>query len=300
MACRFEVLLDGEDSRYLTAASDALDEAARLEAALTVYRETSDLVRLNQRAGDAAVIVDHELFALLTRCQVLHDETDGTFDITATPLSRCWGFFVRHGRLPAPDAIEEARRRVGMPHVQLDAATRSVRFRRDGLELNLGAIGKGFAVDCVAARLRAAGVRHALVSAATSSVVAVGGRRGGWTIDLTSRRAARPLARLRLRDGALGTSGAGEQYVEVDGVRHGHVIDPRTGWSARGILSSTVVAPDAASADALATAFLVGGLALARRYCDTHPDILAILTPEGSETRPVIIGGFEGATLEDA
>jgi thiamine biosynthesis lipoprotein len=298
MACRFEVLLDGGDARFLSAARDALDEADRLETALTVYRETSDLIRLNRAAALAPTAPGEELFTLLARCETLARATDGAFDVTTTPLSRCWGFFVREGRVPDPADLADAVARTGMHHLVLDREQRTVRFDREGIELNLNAIGKGYAVDCIAARLEAQGVRHALVSAAASSVVALGGRGSGWSVDLTSRRVSRPLAKLRLRHGALGTSGAGEQYVEVEGVRHGHVIDPRTGQSARGVLSASVVTGDAATADALSTAFLVGGADLARRYCETHPDVLAVLTPEDAATGPLLFGRYPGVIVE--
>jgi len=304
MACRFEVTLSGEDARHVSAARDALDEADRLEAALTVFRDSSDLMRVNRRAAHEPVAVDEELFALLDRCRTLHAETEGAFDITSTPLSRCWGFIVREGRLPAADAIDAARAVVGIEHVSLEGAEpsqRTVRFDRSGVELNLGSIGKGYAVQRIGRHLRAQGVRHALVSAASSSILALGGRGYGWCIDLHSRQIARgPLARLFLRNGAVGTSGAGEQFVEIDGTRYGHVLDPRTGWPASaGLLSASVVTRDAATADALATAFFVGGPDLARRYCDTHPDTLALLTPDDGSERPQIVGRYPGALVED-
>jgi thiamine biosynthesis lipoprotein len=100
-----------------------------------------------------------------------------------------------------------------------------------------------------------------------------------------------------LRDAALGTSGAGEQFVTVDGVRYGHVIDPRTGWPASGTISATAIASTAAAADALSTAFLVGGVTLARNYCATHPGVMAIITPE-AHRGPTIIGSFPGVRVE--
>ena len=131
-------------------------------------------------------------------CAALSRDTDGAFDITSTPLSRCWGFLRREGRLPSDPRDRRARDLVGMQHVSLDAASgRRVRFRRPGIELNLGAIGKGYALDRVAATLRSAGVQHALLSAGQSSLLAIGGRGRGWTIDLVSpRRAQRDRARL--------------------------------------------------------------------------------------------------------
>lgn len=299
MACRFEVTLSGEDTDCVGRVQQALAEAARLEARLSVFRDDSELSRVNRSAGGRPVPVSRELFYLLRRCRELHAETGGTFDITSTPLSRCWGFLKRQGHVPDPDALDAARRRVGMPHVILESLSRTVSFDRDGVELNLGSIGKGYAVERVAARLRRLGVRHALISAGGSSVRALGGR-PAWTIDLTSRQTAGRIARLRLCHGALATSGAGEQYVDAAGTRFGHVLDPRTGWPAQGLLSVSVAAADAATADALATAFLVGGEDLARRYCASHPDTLAILTVDCPDARTIVVGshpGVEGSEL---
>ena len=301
MACRFEVTLSGEDAHHVPAAREVLDEVDRIESSLTVFRETSDLVRLNQAAGHAPVAVDEALFGLLRLCRELHARTGGTFDITTTPLSRCWGFLRREGRLPSAEEIKAARALVGMDAVELDEAHRTVRFRRPGMELNLGSIGKGFALGQVAARLRQHGVRHALLSAGGSSVLALGGRGAGWVVDLRSRQVSRDrLARVRLRDAALATSGAGEQFVEVGGTRYGHVLDPRTGSPASGVLSASVIAAEAAVADALSTAFLVGGLELARHYCADHPGTLALVTPDDGSERPRVFGQCPGATLEGA
>ena len=356
MACRFEVTLSGEDAGGVPAARQALVEATRLDERLSVFLETSEISGLNRRAADGAVPVSAELFALLRHCERLHAGTDGAFDITSTPLSRCWGFLSREAQVPDADAIASARAQVGMEAVELDEAAGAVRFRRPGMELNLGSIGKGYAVDRIAAVLGAAGVRHALVSAGGSSVRALGGRGGGWRVDVTSRAAGpHPIARLRLRAAALSTSGVGEQWVRGsdrgktgvrpgteqpaaakwaenlgDGagsdqgqtgvrpgtdpaasprpdaqpapaatpLRYGHVIDPRTGWPAQGLTCATVVTTDAARADALATAFLVGGEALARQYCDAHPGTLALLMPDEA-TRPLVIGSHPGAHVEE-
>jgi FAD:protein FMN transferase len=296
MACRFEVLLSGEDRRHTATAHDALREADRLDAAWSIYRDDSAVSILNRDAADAPVPVEAELFALLARAADLWRRTDGAFDVTTTPLSRCWGFVARDGRVPAEAEIEAARAVTGLHHLSLDAAARTVRFRVRGVELNLGAIGKGAAVDAIAARLARRGVRHALVSAAGSSARAIGGRDGGFAVEITSPLVDRPLARLRLRGGALGTSGIGVQSIVRDGRRFGHVIDPRTGWPATGVVSATVIAADAATADALSTAMLIGGPALAERYCAAHPGTLVILTTE--DRRTVRFGASRAAFVE--
>jgi thiamine biosynthesis lipoprotein len=300
MACRFEILLWDDEAPHAAAAREALDEADRIESALTVFRETSELVRVNREAAGAPVAVDEELFGLLAQCRVLHEATERAFDITSTPLGRCWGFLAREGRLPTMEAIEAARAMVGMEKVELDAAARTVRFARPGIELSLGAVGKGYALGRMATSMRERGVRDALLSAGGSSAVALGGRGQGWLVDVRSRCARGRLARLHLRDGALATSGAGEQFFEVQGRRYGHVLDPRTGWPAAGTLSVSVVCEDAATADALSTAFLVGGLTLARRYCGRHPQTLALVTPDDGSERPVVVGAYPGAALEEA
>jgi thiamine biosynthesis lipoprotein len=298
MACLFEATLASEDSPSVPAARAALDVVDAIEDQLTIFRATSAVADLNRRAAIEPVVVDQALFDLLLECVALHRDTGGAFDITATPLSRCWGFLQREGRLPSPETIEEARTKVGLGAVSLDPGTRTVRFDRRGIELNFGAIGKGYALDRAAARMRATGVSRALLSAGRSSLLALGGKDGRWAIDLVSPRIDRPFARVRLCDAALGTSGAGEQFVIVNGVRYGHVIDPRSGRPASGIVSATVVARSAATADALSTAFLVGGVELAHRYCADHANVMALLTPEGHRA-PVVIGGHPGALVEE-
>lgn len=301
MACRFEVTLFADEARHIDAARAALDEACRIEAVLTVFRESSELSRINSHAAGAPEPAGSELFALLTRCQHLHAATGGVFDITSTPLSRCWGFLEREGRVPPATDIDTARRSVGMERVVLDATARTVRFTGPAMQLNLGSIGKGYALDRMGQLLRRDGVRSALVSAGGSSVLAIGCAGRGWTIDVTSPQLGSRIARLRLRDGALGTSGAGEQFFVADGrdgTRYGHVIDPRTGWPARGVLSASVVTRDAETADALSTAILVGGVELADRYCRSHTGVLALVTLDDETARTRVFGHFVGAQLE--
>jgi len=297
MACSFEVTLASEDTFDVPAARAALEDVDTLEDQLTIFRETSAIAHINRRAASEPVAVDRALFDLLWECGEVHRATGGAFDITSTPLSRCWGFLQREGHLPSAEAIEAARANVGFGAVTLDRDSLAIRFARPGIELNLGAIGKGYALDRVAARMRGSGVRHALLSAGRSSIKALSGPDGGWPIDIISPILGRSIARIYLSDAALGTSGAGEQFVHVQGVRYGHVIDPRSGWPATGTLSTTVIATHAASADALSTAFFIGGTSLARQYCGTHPGTVVLITPEGQES-PIVLGHRPGVRVE--
>ena len=301
MACRFEITLASQDAGWVPAARAALDEIDLIEDRLSVFRESSALSLINRCAADEAVELDEALFGLLDTCRELNSATGGAFDITSTPLSRCWGFLQREGCVPSTDAIDAARASVGFDAVALDHGSRTVRFTRRGIELNLGAIGKGYALDRVAAGMRGAGVTDALLSAGRSSLLAIGGRAAGWFVEVVSTtRTDRPLARVWLRDAALGTSGAGEQFVLADGTRYGHVIDPRTGWPARGVLSASVIASNAADADALSTAFLVGGIDLAERYCADHPNVMALVTPEDGMDVSRVFGQIPGVIVQTA
>ncbi len=298
MACRFEVMLSSDDAGRIHAARAALDDADEVESLLTVFRETSETVAVNQRAATEPVAVSAPLFDLLTRCAALHAETGGAFDVTSTPLSRCWGLLQREGRLPPRDALAAARQAVGMQHVQLDADRRTVRFARRGVELNFAAIGKGFALDRMRTVLGQCGATRALLSAGGGSVLAIGGRGRGFPVDLRPRLAARRAGRLWLRNAAVGTSGAGEPFVEVDGRRYGDIIDPRSGQPAEGVLGASVITRDAATADALSTAFMIGGPDLARDYCARHDETMAVLVLDRRGEPAEVIGRCSGATLE--
>src|SRR5262245_6375833 len=292
MACRFEVMSDAIE---LEAARAALDEADEVEAMLTVFREASEVAALDRGAAAGQVTAAPALFALLLRSADLHAGTGGAFDITATPLSRCWGFLEREGRVPDDAEIARTLERVGMRHVVLDADRQTVAFAREGVEISFGAIGKGYALDRMGGVLRARGTERALLSAGRSSVLAIGGRGRGWPIDIRPRLASGIAGRLWIRDGAVGTSGAGEQFIVADGQRYGHVLDPRTGRPAGGVLAASVVTGGAAAADALSTAFRIGGAELACGYCDTHPGTMAIVV-DGTGNH--VFGRYDGAILE--
>src|SRR5882762_4315479 len=156
MATRFELVLHGENAVALRAAGEeALEEIDRLENQLSLYRPGSEIAQLNARAAREAVRVTPELFSLLQHAKQLHAETGGAFDITIAPLVDCWGFMGGTGKMPAPGEVAGARANIGMDLVQLDAQDFTVRFARKGVRLDLGAIGKGYAVGQAAEILRA-------------------------------------------------------------------------------------------------------------------------------------------------
>jgi thiamine biosynthesis lipoprotein len=295
MATTFEVLFPYGMPQALALAGAAFDEIDRLEQQLTVYRESSEVSRLNRLAPLASVPVEEGLFELLTQAAQLMAETDGAFDITAGALIKAWGFYRGPRRVPSEQELSEALFRVGMQNVFLDPEGYKVRYLREGLEINLGSIGKGYALDRAANLLRQEGnLSCALLHGGHSSVYAMGTEPGdnrGWQVGIRHPwDADRRLAVVRLRDRALGTSAATFQHLEYNGRKLGHILDPRSGWPAEGMASASVVAPTAARADALATAFFILGVEKARIYCQAHPEIGAVLLPQENGAEPVILG----------
>ena len=281
MACQFEVFLNaGQHRQAADVALEALDLVDRLEEQMTVYRDTSEISQINRFAVTCPVEVEPRLFQLLFRAAQLHRETDAAFDITSGPLTKVWGFYRRAGAVPDAADLAEALARVGSESLELDETAHSVRFLKPGMEINLGAIGKGYALDRVAELTLAAGIDSFLWHGGQSSVLARGtcgpqtGGARGWLVDLRHPlRPERSIVEIRLHDRALGTSGAGTQFFRHGGRRYGHILDPRTGRPAEGVYSTTVVTATAADADALATALYVLGPEKALDWCRHHQHI---------------------------
>ncbi len=296
MACDFAVLLNaGEYARGQEAAMAALDGVDELEDQLSVYREESEIVHVNRRASRSPVVVDRRLFELFKLCLELHERTDGAFDATSTPLGKAWGFYRRQGRIPSDEALVAARSKVGSCHIQLDDEKGTVSFDKNGLEVDFGGIGKGYALDLVTMHLLDAGVNDFLMHGGRSSVIARGKRAGdeGWSVGIRDPlRPGKRLGQVMLTNAALSTSGTGSQFFRHAGKRYGHIIDPRTGQPAEGLLSATVISPMAAEADALSTAFYVLGPEKAASYCEQHPGVSAILVTPGGD-----VGGMTVRTL---
>jgi thiamine biosynthesis lipoprotein len=280
MATEFEVYLnDHRNQEEMEASLAALDLLEPLEQLMSVYRESSDLSQLNRSAVAGPQLVAPELFSLLERGTEFYRWTGGAFDMTSTPLSRLWGFFHRQGAIPTDESIQSVLAGIGGAHVQFYNAPRRISFDAEGLELNLGAIGKGFALDQLAEFLIIEGVTSFLLHGGLSSVRSSGSRDGGcgWRIDLKHPLIpSRSLGEVLLDDEALGTSGCGNQYFYHRGRRYGHIIDPRSGCPADVAHSATVIAPDATTADAIATAFYVMGVEESRGVCAVHPELAAI------------------------
>jgi thiamine biosynthesis lipoprotein len=309
MATEFQIYLDAIRHKQNTQpALEALGLLESLESQLTVYREHSQVMDINRRAASGPVKVETGLYGLLQLAVDLYADSGGAFDITSGPLSKLWGFYRRRGQFPDQVALEEALTRVGTRWIELDDSQQSVRFAKRGVEINVNSLGKGYALDRIAARLTEQGLDDFLIHGGQSSILVRGSRQSteqvpeasenpeasqapaaprpeGWRVALRHplKRTQR-VAEIRLRNRALGTSGTGMQFFHHKGRRYGHILDPRTGWPVEGMLSATALAPTAALADALSTAFFVMGPDPVQEYCSRHPDVSAILICPGKRS----------------
>ncbi len=301
MGSLFEIYLAGTDRDALIgAANEALDEVERLEAQLSHYRPDSDISRLNANAHANWVRLEPTLFNLLKRCANWSAETAGAFDITAGSLVRLWGFFSGEMRVPSDEEIDAALAGVGSQKVCFDDEDHLVHFSVPGMEINLGGVGKGFALDEAIERLRFYEVSSAVLNAGSSSIYALGSSPGeeGWTIDLKDPRdKATIIQTIVMKDEALSTSGGYEDFFEHEGNRYSHLLDPRTGKPVQGMVSASVVAPTGAEAEALSTAFFVNGVDWARDYCRNRMDVRAVIL-EGAPNEEMVVTriGFAAPT----
>lgn len=343
MACDFVVLVRDE-SLYVGTRSiadvvlDALESVDAIERRLTVYDAKSEVSAINRAAGCGPVKVSRETLAILQHAVRLSQAMEGAFDITAGPLIDAWGFTTRQGRKPTGEEIEAAREQVGMKHLRLDEQRCTAELALPSMKINLGGIGKGDAIDRVAAQLRSTGVRDFLIHAGQSSVLASGDQfeqptnqeasgsaseipsdpagegtpdavPGGWMVGIAHpTKPNRRIAGIWLRDAALATSGSGKQFFHHRGKRYGHVIDPRTGQPAGDLLSLSVLTERARDADALATGLFVMGGEKAQRFAESAGGLPLITVSAGRRQDDVTIHTVgqwdwadppEGAKTED-
>jgi FAD:protein FMN transferase len=294
MATNFEVIFPFGTRHAQLMGATALDEIDRLEAQLTVYRPESEVSRLNARAAEQPVIVEENFFQLLARAKHLHAATEGAFDVALGALIKAWGFYRRQGCVPDHEALARALDASGLVHVLLDPERRTVAFAKPGMEINLGSIGKGFALDGVVRLLhRRFQVPSMLIHGGHSSVFALGnepGSKSGWSVGLLDPdEPGKRLGVLRLHNRGLGVSAATYQHFTHEGRKLGHILDPRTGWPAEGMRLAAATAPTAAEADALATAFFILGVEKAQAYCEANPQIGAVLAPADAD-QPIPLG----------
>ena len=302
MSTAIHVELWHDDAPRAERAIDAvMAEMHRIDRLMSPYKAESELSLINREAGRCAVPVGAELFGLIERSLHFSRLSDGAFDITFASVGQLYDY--RSGIAPDAAALERARQAIGWRHLQLDAANRTIRFGRDGMRIDLGGFAKGYVVDTSIAILKRLGVQHAVVAAGGDSHV-MGDKRGRpWSIAIRDPRdQKRVVAVLPLQDTSISTSGDYERFFERDGVRHHHVIDPKTGASPCSVHSVTILANDGLTSEGLSKCLFVLGLDRGMRLVESVPGADAVVVdaagalhfssglaaasrPSGSETK---------------
>lgn len=291
MGTTFELKMFGEKREQLAAAAaEAFEEVDRLDAQMSNYKETSELSYINRTAWKKPVIVEPEFFRLI-RLSLDHTRAvSGAFDITVGPLMRTWGFFRGEGRLPSAGEIKATLKTVGYKHVILDDTERTISFDLQGVEIDLGGIAKGYAVDKMAERLREYGIKSALISAGSSSIYAIGAPPGesAWQVavrhPLDSRQTIESVS---IKDASISTSGNYENFFKIGEKIYCHIMDPRTGFPVEGMLSVTVSAPSGVETDLLSTTLFVLGVEKSKEFLKARKDVRAIIYHRNSGERDV-------------
>jgi thiamine biosynthesis lipoprotein len=277
MGTAIHVELWSDDAGLARRALDAvMAEMHRIDRLMSPFKADSELSQVNRDAARRPVPVCAELFGLIERSLEFSRLSEGAFDITYAAVGHLYDY--RQGIAPDATTLERARAAVGWQQLQLDARARTVAFGRDGMRIDLGGFAKGHVVDNSIRILRAMGIAHAVVAAGGDSHV-MGDRRGRpWSIAIRDPRdAKRVVAVLPLQDTSISTSGDYERYFERDGVRHHHLIDPKTGRSPHAVRSVTILAADGLTSEALSKCVFVMGLARGMRLIESQRGVDAVV-----------------------
>lgn len=272
MATTFEVVIQHEDPTYAQQAAKAVfDEVDRIEGALSRYLESSDVTQINHLPAGTPLRVALDTFECLRISAELYTQTGGAFDVTVGLLLDCWRDEEKRPRTPSEEELQFARDHTGADLIVFDEPTCAVALLASPLRVDLGGVGKGYAVDRMAELLREWSINRALIHGGFSSVLALDAPRDlkGWPVTLSHPKdRSRTLARLDLEHIAVSGSG-----IE----KGGHIIDPRVGRPIAGKLASWSVAPDATRGDALSTAFMVMTEDEVKDFCREHAEVRGLL-----------------------
>lgn len=287
MGSTYSIVLYGDDAvRLRAAADDAAEEVRRVDQLLSNYRPASEWSEVNKFAAERPVRVSTELFDLLAACVEYSRASEGAFDITVGPLMKVWGFYKGSGRLPHRAEIRGALTRVGYKNIVLDRAQHTVRFARGGVEIDPGGIGKGYAVDRMVDVLKKSGVNIAFVAGSSSSIYALGAPPSeprGWKVSIKNpRNPNETLQDVFLKDESMSTSGNYEKFFLADGHMYSHIMDPRTGWPAEGVLQVSVISRLTLDGEAWTKPYYIRG----RQWAAAHkPKEFRVFLCEGKYER---------------
>ena len=297
MATDFEISFPLGTKDAVLIAEDCLDFISVLENQLSVYIQKSEVVNINQNAGKTTVVIEPNLFHLLQKAKSLSHETNQGFDITAGKLVKLWGFFKGPKKVPSEIEINNILSGIGSESLILDPSKKSVFFSKPEMEINLGAIGKGYALDRVKSLLlNKFRVSTFMIHGGKSSIICGSSPQNqskGWPIAINHPwQPHKRIATVFLENRALGISAATYNNFESNGIKYGHILNPKTGYPANGVATCVVAAADATSADALSTAFFVLGTNAAIQYCENHKEVGILILPENEKEQVLVVGNL--------
>ncbi len=280
MGSRFEITViadnESEGEKYIDI---AVEEISRIERLISSWDPASQTSEINRQAGIKAVKVDLELYELIERSIGISRLSDGAFDISYASMDRIWRFDGSMTKMPTATVIEQSVSKVGFQKIKLNPTDTSVFLTQKGMKIGFGAIGKGYAADKAKQLLLETGVKSGIINA-SGDMNTWGTQSSGdsWKVAITNPlNKQKTIAVFPLNDGAVVTSGDYEKYIELDGKKFAHIIDPRTGMPTSGIISVTVFAPKAELADALATSIFVMGITAGIDRINQLPNIECII-----------------------
>lgn len=274
------VLYAGNEHAAFDAAAAAFERIGQLDAILSDYRRDSEAMRLCTHPPNAPIQVSDDLFNALQASLASSCRSNGAFDITVGPLTAIWREARNHRTLPDPQSIEAARASVGWHSITLDGSRRTATLHQPNMRLDFGGIGKGLAAQQAVDLLQSRGMNRCLVALAGDIVAGDSPPdRDGWVIDTPHGRS------MLLHNAAVSTSGDLEQFIDINGVRYSHIIDPRTGMPVTNQIIVTVIAPRGETADALSTAACVVDEQHIESMLASFPGAAAIISKDESMNR---------------
>lgn len=280
MGSRFEITIVASDKSSANAYIDSsAAEISRIENLISDWIPTSQVSEINKNAGIQPVKVDKELLELTKRALYFSEISNGAFDISFAAAERIWKFDGSMTQVPSAEEVAASVKKIGYQNILIDTEKSTIFLKYSGMKIGFGSIGKGYAADKTKQLMRSKGVAAGIINA-SGDITTWGKQPSGkeWMIGITNpKKKEKIIAVFGISDAAIVTSGSYEKFVEIDHKRYSHIIDPRTGYPARGISSVTIFAESAAMANGFSTSVMVLGKEKGLKLINDHPGILGIL-----------------------
>ncbi|WP_341876510.1 FAD:protein FMN transferase [Defluviitalea saccharophila] len=277
-------IYDADEEKAKKAIEESEKRVQEIENKMTVNKEKSEVILINENSGINSVQVSPDTFYVIQKAKKYSDLSGGAFDLTVEPIVKLWGIGTENARVPKQEEIDALLGLVDYNDVVLDESTNQVKLNREGQAIDLGAIAKGYAGDEVKKILKEHGIKTAFVNLG-GNVVTLGSKLDGspWRIGVQNPldERGKHIAVIEVVDETLVTSGNYERYFIEDGKRYHHIIDPKTGYPAEaGIISSTIVTNSSIDADALSTSVYVLGLEKGMELIESLENVEAVIVTE--------------------